>query len=520
VSDSAKPPKTVIPGEGVTAAERQLAKLCKHSFLSLWSYPSVFRDQGRTDGKGDGKEICDLLVVFENHIFIFSDKDCAFKDTGRLEVDWARWYKKAVLKSAEQVFGAERWMRKFPTNLFLDRQCSQPLPITLPAPAEAIFHRIVVAHDGARQCRNLFGGSGSLMMRSTLIGDAHLTHPFIIGNIDPVRGFVHVFDDTTLNIVMSTLDTITDFTAYITKKEQFLTGKRTILADGEEELLALYLGHLNQAGEHDFVIKGDYDLVHLAEGSWTHFANSPERRTQVEHDRISYAWDGLIEKFLFHAMTGTQYLSSGQPLSEQEEMYRWMAREPRTIRRIRALSLRDVLERSLRSGSAWDARVLKSTRQGEPYYVILCVRRPQNVSDEEYRQKRIQLLSDYCHVTKLKWPDVRDVIGIATESGNEARRSEDLIYLRAVGWDEAAQAEAKEAQARLGILKRTKMSRGREWEYPADQNGQLRGDNQPSRNSQCFCGSGKRFKSCHGKELLLKNTKRKDVRHPKNRRHP
>jgi hypothetical protein len=104
-----------------------LAKLCKHSFLSLWSYPSVFRDQGRTDGKGDGKEICDLLVVFENHIFIFSDKDCAFKDTGRLEVDWARWYKKAVLKSAEQVFGAERWMRKFPTNLFqLRRRNSLP----------------------------------------------------------------------------------------------------------------------------------------------------------------------------------------------------------------------------------------------------------------------------------------------------------------------------------------------------------------------------------------------------------
>jgi hypothetical protein len=319
---------------------------------------------------------------------------------------------------------------------------------------------------------------------------------------------------------MSTLDTITDFTAYITKKEQFLTGKRTILADGEEELLALYLGHLNQAGEHDFVIEGDYDFVHLAEGSWTHFANSPERRTQVEHDRISYAWDGLIEKFLFHAMTGTQYLSSGQPLSEQEEMYRWMAREPRTIRRIRALNLRDVLERSLRSGSAWDARVLKSTRQGDPYYVILCVRRPPNVSDEEYRQKRIRLLSDYCHVTKLKWPDVRDVIGIATESGDEARRSEDLIYLRAVDWDKATQAEAKEAQARLGILKRTKMVRGREWEYPADHNGQLRSDTLPSRNSQCFCGSGKRFKSCHGKELFMKNTKRKDVRRPKNRRRP
>lgn len=67
-------PAPVQPAEGVTDAERYLAKLCKRSFLSLWSYPGVFRDQGRVDGKGDGKEVCDLLVVFDNHIIIFSDK--------------------------------------------------------------------------------------------------------------------------------------------------------------------------------------------------------------------------------------------------------------------------------------------------------------------------------------------------------------------------------------------------------------------------------------------------------------
>jgi hypothetical protein len=33
--------------EGTTASERYLAKLCQKSFLSLWSYPNVFRDQGR-----------------------------------------------------------------------------------------------------------------------------------------------------------------------------------------------------------------------------------------------------------------------------------------------------------------------------------------------------------------------------------------------------------------------------------------------------------------------------------------
>jgi hypothetical protein len=51
----------LVRAEGVTDSERYLGRLCEHSFLSLWSYPGVFRDQGRRDRRGDGKEVCDLL---------------------------------------------------------------------------------------------------------------------------------------------------------------------------------------------------------------------------------------------------------------------------------------------------------------------------------------------------------------------------------------------------------------------------------------------------------------------------
>src|SRR5712692_6710692 len=223
-----------VRSEGVTATERYLGKLCQRSFLSLWSYPGVFRDQGPPGGKGNGKEVCDLLVVFENHVIIFSDKHCHFADSGDLTVNWARWYRKTIHKSAEQVWGAERWIREFPNRLFLDKQCTVPFPITLPDRANAIFHRIVVAHDASRRCKELFGGSGSLILDGSLIGDAHLKMPFTIGQINPDKGYVHVFDDTTLDIVMRTLDTISDFTAYLTKKERFLTGKKVVRAAGEE----------------------------------------------------------------------------------------------------------------------------------------------------------------------------------------------------------------------------------------------------------------------------------------------
>src|SRR5215207_7849938 len=154
----------IIRSDGVTDAERYLKKLCDRSFLSMWSYPGVYRDQGRGGKAGDGKEVCDLLVVFEDHIIIFSDKDCQFPNTGDIELDWSRWYRKAIQKSAEQVWGAERWIKTYQDRLFLDRACTQPFPLDLPDPARAKFHRVVVAHDGARRCREELRGSGSLMI--------------------------------------------------------------------------------------------------------------------------------------------------------------------------------------------------------------------------------------------------------------------------------------------------------------------------------------------------------------------
>jgi hypothetical protein len=170
VNENQGPPKSgpaISRADGITESERYLKKLCDHTFLSLWSYPNVNRHQ-KGSSKGDGKELCDLLVVFENHIIIFSDKHCAFPSSGDLAKDWSRWFKRAVLKSAKQVWGAERWIRDYPDCLFIDPACEHEFPIDLPDPEEAVFHRIVVAHDSADRCRRWFeGGSGSLMIRAS-----------------------------------------------------------------------------------------------------------------------------------------------------------------------------------------------------------------------------------------------------------------------------------------------------------------------------------------------------------------
>ena len=227
---------------GTTPTEKYLVALCEKAFLRLWSYPNLFRDQG------GGKELCDVLIVFDRDIIIFSDKFCTYLDSGDEVKDWTRWFRRSIRDSARQVFGAERWIRHHPNRIFLDLGCTQPLPIDLPSSEDMRLHRVVVARGAGKRCSAFFDGdSGSLMVRSDLVGDVHVNAPagpfgiFRIGRVDPDRGYVHVFDDENLDILLSELDTVADFVAYLTRKEAFICSGRVVLAPGEEDLLAYYL---------------------------------------------------------------------------------------------------------------------------------------------------------------------------------------------------------------------------------------------------------------------------------------
>ena len=85
----------------------------------LWAHPNVFTDEGRKNGHGSGKELCDLLVVFGDQVIVFSDKHCEYKETGNDEVDWKRWYRKAIDKSVRQLAGAASFIKRFPERLYL-----------------------------------------------------------------------------------------------------------------------------------------------------------------------------------------------------------------------------------------------------------------------------------------------------------------------------------------------------------------------------------------------------------------
>ena len=459
--------------DGVTESERYLKVLCDRTFLSLWSYSGVYRDQ-ISGGRTDGKEVCDLLVIFENHIIIFSDKDCQFPHTDRLDLDWNRWFKRAIQKSADQVWGAQRWIKQSQTRLFLDRSCTIPFPIDIPDLSKAKFHLIVVAHDNSKRCQQELGGSGSLMINTSIKGNAHYVNdyggfPLFIGDIDPSRTFVHVFGDTSLDIVLGTVDTISDFVSYLTKKERLLRSDAVVIAAGEEDLLAYYLKNINEEnGEHDFVIpisceKKIQNLV-FEEGHWEDFKQSPERKAQIAADRVSYVWDGLIEVFSKHVMEDTQYFTTAPSVKGTEPLLRFLAREPRFHRRSLSAALCGLIDSAPKHMRA--TRYMFPFSPQEPYYVFLTL--PQSeMTYEQYRVSRRYVLEACCAGVKLKFPDAQHIVGIATEPGfdNEIR-SEDAIYFNVKDWTEEDAAIAIEIGEKLGILKNPNMFSVHDHEYP------------------------------------------------------
>ena len=308
------------------------------------------------------------------------------------------------------------------------------------------------------------------MLNSALTGAAHTLRskgaiPFMVGQVDSARGYVHVLDDTTLNILLETLDTVADFLVYLRRKEQFITSGIAVFAAGEEELLAHYLTHCNAEGEYDFVFDEGVNEVVLVEGLWQDFMGSPQRAKQREANEISYVWDDIIERTTKHFLRGTSQFLSDTRLSSQEWVLRFFAREPRLRRRMLMSTVVDMVK--VTRPDKRGLRVVPPSRSGDPYYVLLAFPKPAGVSERRYRDVRRRYLEACCGVVRLRFTDALDIVGLATETLNGSGRSEDLVYFDGRVWTEEMAKAAEKSRKALSILTNATEMHVIERDYPA-----------------------------------------------------
>lgn len=416
---------------GQTDSERYLVRLAKKAFLSLWCYPNVYTNEGQR-GKGDGKELCDLLVVFGNDIILFSDKHCKFSNHPDVKVAWSRWYRSAIRKSVEQLKGAEHWIQRFPEKVFLDKKCVIPLPIDLPLLAETRIHLVAVTRGSSEPSKAYWGGgsSGSLYIDTELVGNQHQEAPFRIGWALPDKRFVHVFDEMTLDIVLNELDTISDFIDYLTKKEKLFNTKGLHCAiAGEEELIALYLSHFDyKKNEHYFPTIPEDAVLALVEGDWKKLIDSPEYASRREANKISYTWDNLIEFQNQHIIHGHDLtFATENSTTKSEKVMRIMASENRITRRGLGEAFH-VANSNKQKDKRFTRTIMDATKQGRAY-VFMATSKPKNYSDQDYVERRRADLLLYADKCKWKFSKISEVIGIVFSPGQKVFNAIDFLYV-------------------------------------------------------------------------------------------
>ena len=180
----------ITKSEGLTPTENLLTKLCERAFLKLWSWSNP--------RNADGREICDHIVLFDHHVFIFFDREIDFMREAdkNLEIGWQRWRKKVIDKQIKTAHGAERYIRNR-NPIFLDNRGEQPFPGTIPK--DAIVHKIIVAHGASDWCKSQAKNvSGSLAVIYSK-DSAGQGQPCCIklSNEDPL----HIFDSSNLKIM-------------------------------------------------------------------------------------------------------------------------------------------------------------------------------------------------------------------------------------------------------------------------------------------------------------------------------
>lgn len=385
----------------MTPSEHYVSNLCKKSFLPFWNFPNPI-------GKKN-KELCDVLVVCDNYILIISVKDIRMSNHSDEDVRYERWVKKAIEDSAKQIYGAERFLRTA-NEVYAKNRTNK---ISLPPINQRIIFRIAIA----------FGSDNSF--------------PLPYGDFG--QGFVHVFDEESTSILLNELDTIIDFTKYLTDKVQFLKGKYFSMPK-ESDFLAFYI----QTG---LDIDEKVDSIISEGGLWDSYVASDEYLEWRNLLPQSYIWDYMIAQLHdYHISEET----TDKRRNELEEAIRVINQESR----INRIELGGILDNAIQRKTS--ARMLRPIRDAKHFYVFM----PLTAKNWEGKEKELELR---CIVARMENPSVETVIGIGFGNNGNGQDVYDICSHYIPEMSEEFITHAKEVQEELGYFKNPTISHSKEY---------------------------------------------------------
>ncbi|MFH1837814.1 MAG: hypothetical protein ABH862_06870 [Candidatus Omnitrophota bacterium] len=450
--------------EGFTPTEKLLGDLCDKTFLKLWSYLNPYKD--------DGKELCDLLVVFENHVFIFFDRESKrlIDPSSDFQVSWSRWKKEVIDKQIKTALGAERYI-KSKRGIYLDNKQQTPFPIPIPQ-KDIQIHKIIIAHGASEACRafskkNITGSLAITYAEDVFPGN----FPFII-NLHK-NDLIHVFDSENIRLIFNELDTFYDFKTYILKKEKAISDLHGLTYCGEEDLLAHYYLNFDSESNCHFIGVKDKnpDLLCICEGEWVDFVKKRQYKLRKKANEVSYFWDHLIQKTSEFALKGE--VVGNAKIYSGDSAIREMAKEPRFHRR--ALSARMI--EAIRNfpdnvGSIFKSASFTPSFYSDTGYAFLQLKVDEKGNyEKEYRPRRRAMLTILCGVVKNMFPELNKVVGIAIDAPKFAKgNSEDFLLLKCDDWSEEDRKYYEEQNKALNFFKTkaTKIGTFNVSEFPDD----------------------------------------------------
>lgn len=438
----------IIKSKGVTPTERWLADLCERSFLKLWSYPNPF--------KNDGKELCDLLAVFENNVFIFFDRENRQLHNPVKDpiVNWKRWKKKVVDAQICTAHGAERYVKRG-QDIFLDNQLNVPFPIDIDVD-KMIIHKIIIAHGAKEVCEQFSNDNvyGSLAISYGNTVDEGFSAPFLI-HLDKENP-VHVFDSHNLPIIFSELDTVFDFTSYLEAKINAINSFDRLAYCGEEDLLANYYLNFDESKKCHFIgtqEKG-FNWIGIGEGEWKDFIDHEIYKNKKIADQVSFFWDELLQRTCQNALDGT--LLGNSDLLKGKSAIHEMAKEPRFWRR----ALSEQMIQAIKNFPENSSQTMMTNISFMPSffektgYVFLQLKMDGPTDCESANhQLRKNMLEIACGSAKNKFSNLNKIVGIAMDAPKFVdTRSEDFLLMDCEEWSDDLRAQYEQANEVTGFF--------------------------------------------------------------------